>query len=225
MIWTGRESRELMFGLLENFVIEHKESFVGEYIIDDLMKLVRTRTGKIEAQKGFHDDNIMSFLMCLYLYYYGNNLSRYGFVRGAVKEEDMNKGLIQGESVFDYLSDTDKQNLGIADASSFDVNSIDITSMIEGKNKGFITTQELQKALNDMDNADVGLTPPAQMRNPLASMDPYQMKIYQEMQQAQRESEAFNQRMNFASSYRNMNDDYSDVNDGFDPGLFSELND
>ena len=69
-IWTGTKSRELMFSLLESYISEHKDSFVGAYIIGDLMKLVRTKTGRIEAQKGFHDDNIMSFLMCLYLYYY-----------------------------------------------------------------------------------------------------------------------------------------------------------
>ena len=224
-IYTERGSREIMFGLLENHVINYKEGFVGEYIISDLMKLVRTKTGKIAAQNGFHDDNIMSFLMCLYLYYYGNNLSRYGFIRGVVKEEDMNKGLIQGESVYDYLSDTDKKNLGLPDTSTFDVDNLDITSMIEGKNKGFISTAELQKALADMDTDDAGIgrmniTP----RNPLENMDPYQAKIYREMQQAQRESEAFNQRLNLGSSYRNMNDDYSDFDDGFDPGLFSELN-
>lgn len=227
-VWTGPESRERMFGLLETFVKEHKESFVGNYIIDDLMKLVRTKTGKIAAQNGHHDDNIMSFLMCLYLYYFGNNLSRYGFIRGAVTEEEMNKGMIYEESVYDHLSDKDKEFFGLTsddDRMSSISDNLDISSMIEN-NRGFISTKELQDALADMDRADGGIPKTTRSNiNPLQHMDAYQRRVYQEMQMAQRESEAFNQRMGLNTSYRNMDDDYSDMNDGFDPGLFSELND
>ena len=222
-IYTHAESRERMFGLLETFVKEHKESFVGEYIIDDLMKLVRTKQGKIAAQSGMHDDNIMSFLMCLYLYYFGNNLSRYGFIRGAVTDEERNKGMYYGEeSVYDYLSDVDKQALGITEETiqnNIDINNLDISSMIQN-NRGFISAKELRQALNEMDD---DTNTQHQYINPLTKADPYQMKLYMEMQQAQRESDAFNQRMNLGSSYRNM--DYDDSDYGISDDFFRELND
>lgn len=227
-IYTKAESRERMFGLLETFVKEHKDSFVSANVIDDLMKLVRTRTGKIEAQTGFHDDSIMSFLMCLYLYYFGNNLSRYGFIRGVVDEEELNQGMhYDANAVYGYLNENEKAALGITDETismENDYNNLDITKMIQDNaNKGFISTQELHKALADMDASETPDNGPR--RNPLQQMDPYQLKVFNEMQQAQRESEAFNQRLNLGSSYRNMDDDYSEFNDGFDDGLFTELND
>ena len=216
-IWTGPKSRELMFGLLDTFIKEHKESFVGNNIISDIMKLVRTKTGKIEAQVGFHDDSIMSFLMCLYLYYYGNNLSRYGFSRGSLPNtEQQNKGMDYSELV-SMMSETDKKFFGIDEDTDNPYADMDIQSMIEQSRHGLIDEQELKSGLSENG-------PVKTIKSPnISQLDPYSMKLYKEMLAASKESEAFNKRINFKSSYQTLDDDMSDDVD-FDPGLFTDLN-
>jgi len=212
LIWTGGKSREIMFSLLDEYVKEHKDAFVGHYVIDDLMKLVRVNS-KIQAVTGQHDDNIMSFLMCLYLYYYGNNLARYGFTRGSLPdEEDQNKGMDYGEIV-NALSDTDKEFFGIDSNTPIDQPlNIDMMSMINN-GRGLISKEELRSGINDNSMKKI--------RQP--TMDAYSAKVYNEMMQAQRESEAFNNRVGFTNGYRNMDesgeDDYS-----YNLDVFDELN-
>ena len=211
-VWTGGNSRDVMFSILDEYVKEHKESFVGHNVIDDLMKLVRINS-KIQAVKGQHDDSIMSFLMCLYVYYYGNNLARYGFTRGGVPdEEDRNKGMNYGE-IMNELSETDRAFFGITESTpvqhTFD---IDITSMIQEK-RGLLSRGDLHNEI----------TPGTNTKKYQPKMDPYSLKIYNEMMVAQKESEAFNNRVGFSNGYRNIDETGEDTS-SFDLSLFDELN-
>ena len=209
-IWTGGKSREVMFSLLDDYVKEHKDSFVGANIIDDLMKLVRVHS-KIQAITGQHDDSIMSFLMCLYLYYYGNNLARYGFTRGGLpEEEEQNKGMDYGEIV-NALSETDRAFFGIAEQSEINM-GIDISSMIQEK-RGLLSRYDLHNEIA-----------PGEMKKKYTpKMDPYSMKLYNEMMQAQRESEDFNNRVGFNNGYKNI-DELAENDYSFSLDLFDELN-
>lgn len=88
-VYTEHHSREDMFAILNRRVAEFKEKFITKNIIKDLSALIRKPSGKIEAGPGAHDDSIMSYLIALYVYYHGNNLSMFGVDKG-VKEEDLN---------------------------------------------------------------------------------------------------------------------------------------
>ena len=92
-VWTGAESRKDMMAILMNRMAEYKDGFITNNIIEDISRLVRTRSGKIEAGPGFHDDSVMSYLIALYVYYHGNNLGRYGIVKGAEGIKNQNQGL------------------------------------------------------------------------------------------------------------------------------------
>lgn len=210
-IYTNGKSRERMFALLDGHVQEHKDKFIGNNLINEIMQLVRTPQGKIEAGKGFHDDCVMSYLMCLYVYYYGNNLERFGFVRGKLPDEsEMNKGMLY-EDIESYLSETDKQFFeGVPFETSKDIiDSLDFRQMIQDR-KGLISSSELENAArkammgNDEDSDDKRKN---QEPRGTINMDPYSLKIYKEMQQAQRESEAFNKHINFTNGYENMSVD------------------
>lgn len=108
-IWTGTESRRIMFSLLEVHVREYKEKFVSNYLIDEILTLVKKKTGKIEAASGFHDDVVLAYLMCLYVFYHGNNLQRFGFYRGQLpSDEERNKGLTY-EDIINELDDTTRE--------------------------------------------------------------------------------------------------------------------
>lgn len=77
-IFTTKKRRDLMFQNLFRHINECKEILNTEYLVDDLCKLVRTSTGKIEAVKGEHDDCVMSYNICMDLYYNGDNLELFG---------------------------------------------------------------------------------------------------------------------------------------------------
>lgn len=92
-VYTGNQSREDMMAILFRRMAEYKDDFVTNNIIEDISRLVRTKSGRIEAGPGFHDDSIMSYLIGLYVYYHGNNLAMFGFVKGSEEIKDQNQGL------------------------------------------------------------------------------------------------------------------------------------
>lgn len=85
-VWTGTTTRPMMFKLLDAYVREHKEAFVTAGVIDELLTLIR-KNDKIAAMPGHHDDHIMAWLMCLYVYYHGMDLYRYGFYKGELPHD------------------------------------------------------------------------------------------------------------------------------------------
>lgn len=94
-VYTERGSRKVMIDILFSRVRDFKQKFITKNIINDINKLVKTKAGKIEAAPGSHDDSIMSYLIGMYVLTYGKNLERYGYVRGVIKEEERNQGLIE----------------------------------------------------------------------------------------------------------------------------------
>ncbi|MDD3172132.1 MAG: hypothetical protein PHF63_00435 [Herbinix sp.] len=107
-VWTGTSTRPLMIDLLFSYVHDYKDLIIGNNIIEDINALVK-KNDKVQAATGEHDDAVMSYLMCLYVYYNGNNLSRFGFVRGEIPDEaDQNKGLTYDE-VINYLPEETRE--------------------------------------------------------------------------------------------------------------------
>lgn len=92
-VYTDNKSREDMMAILFRRVAEFKDDFVTKNITDDIAHLVRFKSGKVAAQIGFHDDSIMSYLIGMYVWYHGNNLSMWGIVKGAKEIENQNQGL------------------------------------------------------------------------------------------------------------------------------------
>lgn len=108
-VWTGEASRARMFDLLYAHMKEKKEKFIGHYLIDDILSLVVNRSGKVIAGPGFHDDCVMAYLMVLYVYYHGSNLSRFGFVKGFLPEDEKKNLGLSYEEVYDEMPDELKE--------------------------------------------------------------------------------------------------------------------
>lgn len=87
-VYTNTKSREVMMAILMRLVQEKKDAFATEYIINDLNNLIKKASGKIEARSGEHDDNIMSFLIGMYVLYHGKKLYKWGFVRGGTPKDE-----------------------------------------------------------------------------------------------------------------------------------------
>jgi hypothetical protein len=104
-VYTSGSSRDQMFAILSRHVSEYKEKFVTANITRDISRLVKTPSGKIAAQNGFHDDSVMSYLIAMYVRYHGNNLELFGIQIGATDEELNNAGLKRPEEIDPSLVD------------------------------------------------------------------------------------------------------------------------
>lgn len=90
-IYTNSQTRELMMNILVRHVNEYKDRFVTKNIIDDVNNLVCSKSGKIQAASGAHDDSIMSYLIALTVLYHGKKLYRYGFTKGLHRDPNIDK--------------------------------------------------------------------------------------------------------------------------------------
>ena len=102
-VWTGPDSRDAMFSILARHVEEYKDKFITRHIIKDLAGLVVLSSGKIAAGPGQHDDNIMSYLIALYVYYHGNNLPLFGIQPGSMEVGELNSGLRRTDEIDETL--------------------------------------------------------------------------------------------------------------------------
>ena len=107
-VYTNSKSREIMMQIMLRLVAEKKEAFVTQYIIDDLNNLVRRPSGKIEARSGYHDDNIMSFLIAMYVRYHGKKLTNWGFVPGGTPTGEDLKPMTY-EDIYEEMPETMKE--------------------------------------------------------------------------------------------------------------------
>ena len=76
-----KKVRDAMFELLFQHIDQCKDLLTTEYLVNDMCKLVRTSTGRIEASKGEHDDCLLSYLHAIYIYYTGDNLETFGIFK------------------------------------------------------------------------------------------------------------------------------------------------
>ena len=60
--FLSKKVRDAMIGLLFKHINECKELLTTSYLVDDICKLVRTSTGRIEAAPNAHDDSLFSYL-------------------------------------------------------------------------------------------------------------------------------------------------------------------
>lgn len=79
--FNSAKVRKAMIELLFQYVAECKQIICTEYLVNDICKLVRTSTGRIEADKGEHDDSLFSWLHAIYIYHTGDNLETFGIFR------------------------------------------------------------------------------------------------------------------------------------------------
>lgn len=107
--WTGK-NRGAMFELLFMHIDQCKDILNTEYLVDDICKLVRTSTGKIEAVKGEHDDCLMSYLIAIYTFYNGDNLLAFGIDKDSYDpviapiEVDLDKKMLEADPMNGFFS-------------------------------------------------------------------------------------------------------------------------
>lgn len=104
-VWTSGRSRDDMFKILSDRVYMNKDDFITHNVIRDLSRLIQKPNGKIEAGSDFHDDSIMSYLIAMYVYVYGNNLAVFGITKGHGPDFVGNQGMRRPEEINPELVD------------------------------------------------------------------------------------------------------------------------
>ena len=158
-VYTSGASREDMFAILSRHVAEFKDNFVTKNIIRDICRLVKTSSGKIEAASGFHDDSVMSYLICLYVYYHGNNLGRFGFEKGSQEITNQNQGTYRP---------TDVTNLNVTD----EVKSVIQTQLEKEQNTPDDYFELMRKAVIESQNESMKLVKAGLVHNETISNTP-----------------------------------------------------
>ena len=151
--------------------------------------------------------------MCLYVYYHGNNLHRFGFVRGGLPtEEERNKGLKYND-LLDMMSEEDREFFKDSGFSEYEhiESRVNIKQQIE--NRGLVGSDELRKSVDGDVRERVDI---------LSRMSPYERRVYEEMRQAEIESAHFNKVHGLQKNYEMMNDDIED--EYIDLSFFDDLN-
>ena len=85
---TTQSTRQVMMNILLDAMHFSRNLVSSRYVVDDVKNLV-VKNDKIQAADGEHDDSVMSWLIALYIYYYGEKLERYGFRKGEMPQDIM----------------------------------------------------------------------------------------------------------------------------------------
>lgn len=82
---TTGSSRPRLLAVLENLMAERKDLIDTQYMVDDVCGLIKKVNGRVEAGPGKHDDNMMSYMMGLFIYFNADYefLEGFGIRRGA----------------------------------------------------------------------------------------------------------------------------------------------
>ena len=81
---TNTKTRPILFGILENMVSEEPDKLNAKLLVDSICALERTRTGRIEAAQGKHDDMVMAYLIGICVRRMSSNMEDYGIIPGSI---------------------------------------------------------------------------------------------------------------------------------------------
>ena len=103
-----KNSRNMLMEILRDRMDNHKARFIANIIYEELCTLEVKKNGRIEHADNAHDDQIFSYLMALYVWYYGKNLMEiYGLDKRMIhtdSEEDVEVDpLGEGEAYEDMV--------------------------------------------------------------------------------------------------------------------------
>ncbi|QDJ97782.1 hypothetical protein PALS2_157 [Staphylococcus phage PALS_2] len=74
---TTKKSRDLMLNEILSMIVEEKPYLVNNKPLFQQIKSLQMKKGRIDHPDGGHDDLLMSYLFCLYAYYYEKDIKKF----------------------------------------------------------------------------------------------------------------------------------------------------
>jgi len=117
-VYLTAKIREDMFVLLKKLLRNYRHLIRAKNLVDELGTLIKSKTGKIQAMTGAHDDYVMAYLHVIYIIHYGANLERFGIYKeyfiwekaGEIIEEYEDILEVEGASIKPYDTSTQYEN-------------------------------------------------------------------------------------------------------------------
>ena len=100
---TTSASRKDMFDMLPGIVDEETECISSPLLYEDIKNLIVLPNGRIEAEEGFHDDVLMSYLIVRYAIYYGKYLQQRFGIQKFASQDNGERGA-SGESALKMIN-------------------------------------------------------------------------------------------------------------------------
>ena len=99
--------RGTLMEILRERMTYHKDKFVSPIIYSELETLEVKKNGKIEHSSNAHDDQVFSYLLALYVWYYGNNvMEHWNIVKHTITtDENLEDGVLTLEEKYDNILD------------------------------------------------------------------------------------------------------------------------
>ena len=97
---STKSVRARLIEILMERAMYHKDKFIAPILWEEMRSMEVKKSGKVEHSDKTHDDNVFSYLMALYVWYEGINLSeRYGIKKTSIKTDD------EVDEQIDYYND------------------------------------------------------------------------------------------------------------------------
>ena len=97
---TG-ETRPQLIQILRERGRDHKDKFVIEDLYDEFRALEIRPSGRVEANRNFHDDMTFAYLMAMYVWYYGSNIHQWDIDKTTIKtDEDVDEEVYGDDSKY-----------------------------------------------------------------------------------------------------------------------------
>ena len=109
--YETKQSRDLLMQILRERVDNHKSKFLSPIILSELRTLEYKKNGRIEHSVNGHDDQIFSYLMAMYVWYEGKDLTeRYGLQKVEIHTDDDDDDRIDIDNDWTDISDSIGEN-------------------------------------------------------------------------------------------------------------------
>ena len=106
-----KNSRDLLMQILRERVDNHKSKFLSPKILAELRTLEYKKNGRIEHTSQGHDDQIFSYLMAMYVWYEGKELTeRFGLQKVTIHTDDDDDDRIDIDNNYTDISESINEN-------------------------------------------------------------------------------------------------------------------
>lgn len=143
-----KDNRDKLMEILFQRVEYHKDKFIAPPIHSELLTLEVKKNERIEHSSNAHDDQIFSYLMALYVWYYGENLSQYNIYKyPLMTDQELEEGCVPLDKDYGVTLDLGLEENKIVDDQIKMLNKVKSISMNEYRMKEY---EKDQKCLEDL---------------------------------------------------------------------------
>lgn len=111
--YESKSSRETLMEILRDRMENHKRRFISPIIFSELSTLEVKKNGRIEHADNYHDDQVFSYLMALYVWYEGKDLmENFHLDKGTLTTDSAEEEILGiEESYEDIVADLDNTDV------------------------------------------------------------------------------------------------------------------